>query len=61
MKTLAPTTDALVGTYRKFGQDGPVYQVLRMLHEQAVRIVVVETGEELDYPAEQALTDPEAE
>ena len=61
MKTLARATDDLVGTYRTFGEDGPVYQVLQKLDERAVRIVVVETGEELDYPAEQARTDPEAE
>ncbi len=61
MKTLARTTDDLVATYRTFGEEGPVYQVLRRAGEATVRIVVVETGEDLDYPAEQALNDPEAE
>ena len=61
MKTMARDANGLVGTYRTFGADGPVYQVLRQLDERSVRIAVVETGEELDYPAQQALDDPEAE
>ena len=61
MKTLARTVDDLVGTYRTFGVEGPVYQVLRKVNETTVRVVVVATGEELNYSAEQARNDPEAE
>ena len=61
MKTLARTTDDLLGTYRTFGEVGPVYQVLKKLSEDSVHIIVVETGEELDYPSGQALQDPEAD
>ena len=61
MKTLARTADELVGTYRTFGTEGPAYQVLHKLDERTVRVRVVETGEELDYPAQQAFDDPEAE
>ena len=61
MKTLARTADELVGTYRTFGAVGPAYQVLHKLDERTVRVRVVETGEELDYPAQQSLDDPEAE
>ena len=61
MKTLARTTDELVGTFRTFGAEGPAYQVLRKLDGSAVRVRVIETGEELDYPAQQASEDPEAE
>ncbi len=61
MKTLARTADELVGTYRSFGADGPVYHVLRKSDGGNVRVCVVESGEELDYPAQQALNDPEAE
>lgn len=61
MKTCNTATDELIGTYRSFGTEGPVYQILRMLGDDAVRIVLVETGEELDYPLQEALRDPEAE
>ena len=61
MNTLARTADELVGTYRKFGIAGPVYKVLSNVSEAKVRIVVVESGEELDYLVERALLDPEAE
>jgi len=61
MKTLANTADALVGTYRAFGPEGPVYHVLRKLDDAKVRVCIVESGEELDYLVQQALDDPEAE
>jgi hypothetical protein len=51
---------ALVGSFRSFGASGPVYQVVRRTDAGAVHIVVVESGEELDYPLEQAAVDPEA-
>lgn len=50
----------LVGTFRTFGEYGPVYEVMRPVNGQKVHVVVVQTGEELDYPTEQALSDPEA-
>jgi hypothetical protein len=61
MQTAAISADDLLGTYRSFGSEGPVYQVLERVGEEAVRILVVETGETLDYPVEQALADPEVE
>ena len=62
MKTLAAPQAApeLVGTYRKFGEYGPVYRVVGPVNGPKVHVVVVQTGEELDYPVEQALADPEA-
>ncbi|MFN0080123.1 MAG: DUF5397 family protein [Prosthecobacter sp.] len=62
MQTLtAPQTAAdLVGTFRSFGDDGPVYEVTSTVNGQKVHVVVVQTGEELDYPVAQALADPEA-
>ena len=47
----------LVGTFRSFGEYGPAYQAVSAVNGQKVR-VVVQTGEELDYPIEQALSDP---
>ena len=48
----------LVGTFRSFGEYGPTYQVVSTVNGQKVHVVVVQTGEELDYPVEQALQDP---
>jgi len=61
MKTLARTADDLPGTFRTFGTEGPVYQVLRKSGPDKVRIQVIESGEELDYLVSRALKDPEAE
>ena len=61
VKTLAHTADDLTGTFRTFGAEGPVYHVLRQIGGDKLRVCVVESGEELDYPVKQALVDPEAE
>ena len=50
----------LVGTYRTFGAEGPVYHVEGKVDDAKVHIVVVESGEELDYAVERAANDPEA-
>ena len=63
MKTIthARSVDDLVGTYRTFGAEGPAYEVLRIVHDDKVRVCVLESGEELNYSAQQSLEDPEAE
>ena len=61
MNMLARTADDLLGTYRMFGADGPVYRVIEKAGDAKIRIVVVESGEELDYLVVRALSDPEAE
>ena len=61
MKTVALSADDLLGTYRRFGADGPLYQVVAKAGETKVLIVVVESGEELDYLVERALRDLDAE
>lgn len=53
----------LVGSVRRFGLEGPVYEVIGVAGqgaagEQQMRIVVVESGEELDYSLEELLADP---
>lgn len=60
MDTLALTVDDLVGTHRTFGAEGPLYCVLSKRGDDEVRVRVIATGEELNYPAAQALEDPEA-
>ena len=59
MTTLDSTRAAeLVGTFRTFGEYGPTYQVVGTVNGEKVHVVVVQTGEEIDYPVEQALQDP---
>ena len=61
MKTLARTANDLVGTFRTFGELGPVYEVQYKVSDLKVHIIVIESGEELDYLVERALNDPEAD
>ena len=53
----------LVGTWRRFGRTGPVYEILSAGEPLAnghrlMRIRVVESGEELDYSLDEVLDDP---
>ncbi len=54
---------ALIGTWRRFGISGPVYEIIAEgkklpAGEETLRIRVVETGEELDYKLADILDDP---
>jgi len=54
----------LIGTWRRFGAVGPVYEIIGPGHERPggdrlVRIRVVETGEEVDYRLAEILDDPQ--
>lgn len=45
--------------FRRFGPDGPAYEVQSV--ESGVAVVrVIQSGETLSYPVKDALTDPEA-
>jgi hypothetical protein len=53
----------LVGTWRRFGSLGPVYQVLSEgapspNGDRRIRIHVLESGEELDYGVDKISDDP---
>ena len=53
----------LVGTFRRFGQFGPAYEVLARGNdgrdgEPRLRIRLIETGEEAEHAVRHALTDP---
>jgi hypothetical protein len=53
----------LVGTWRRFGLAGPVYEIVGLGkelpdHDRMMRVRVVETGEELDYRFTEILDDP---
>jgi hypothetical protein len=55
--------DRLVGTWRRFGAVGPVYEITNAGREmpdgdRMMRIRVVESGEEVDYRLTDILDDP---
>jgi hypothetical protein len=61
------TAESLVvplGTVKQFGETGPQYEVLAPAPpengRQMMRIVLVRTGEELNYPTEAILEDMDA-
>jgi hypothetical protein len=55
-------TQDLVGTWRRFGRAGPVYEVIGFGKPkdgiQTMRIRVIESGEETDYKLADLLADP---
>ena len=61
MQAIASNPKELVGSFRSFGADGPVYEVTGIVNDSTFRVIVVETAEELDYPIQQAIEDPEVE
>jgi hypothetical protein len=53
----------LIGTWRRFGRTGPGYEIIAQSGRSAsgsrmMRIRVLESGEELDYPLDEVLDDP---
>lgn len=51
----------IIGTLRRFGEMGIVYQVLAIIDDSFVKIRVLDTNEETSYPLEEAFLDPLAE
>ena len=47
----------LVGTFGRIGGIGPVFEVLGPADGDLVRICLLESGEEIDYPAADARAD----
>jgi len=63
MENPAIRPEQLVGTWRRFGAVGPVYEILnagRIVSDgqRLMRVRVIESGEELDYPFAEVLDDP---
>jgi hypothetical protein len=61
--TRLPLPAALIGTWRRFGLLGPVYEILCQGNilpngDVLMRVRVVESGEELDYRFADILDDP---
>ena len=58
-----PDQQSLIGTWRRFGLVGPVYEILAFDHhlddgDWMMRIRVLETGEEAGYKLTDLLADP---
>ena len=58
-----PLPTNLVGTWRRFGAVGPVYEIIRAGEKLPdgdclMRVRVVESGEEVDYRLTDILDDP---
>jgi hypothetical protein len=58
-----PIPASLVGTWRRFGEIGPVHEIIGGFQkspfgDRLMRVRVAEPGEELDYPLTEILTDP---
>lgn len=52
--------ERLVGTFRRFGDEAPMYEVVAIAEgRRAALIRVVESGEELEYPLEKVANDDE--
>jgi hypothetical protein len=55
-------TKTLLGTWRRFGSAGPVYEIIGAGKpnggHQTMRIRVIESGEEIDYRISDLLADP---
>jgi hypothetical protein len=49
---------SLVGSVRRFGKNGVLYEVLRQVDDASVLIRVLDTDEETPYPIADALKDP---
>ena len=52
---------SLVGQFRRFGEFGPAYEILRVVDGETVYVHVYTNGDEVNYPIIEALSDPIAE
>ncbi len=60
---MIPLPQMLVGTWRRFGPVGPVYEIIAAGDElpdgdRMMRVRVIESGEEVDYRFTDILDDP---
>ena len=61
--TMLPQPHTLIGTWRRFGPVGPVYEIISVGkelpdHDRIMRVRVIESGEEVDYRFTDILDDP---
>jgi hypothetical protein len=62
-KSIAPETTALIGMWRRFGELGPVYEIIgpagtNAAGQRTMRIRVIESSGETDYRLDQLHADP---
>ena len=53
-----PLSPSLVGTVRRFGPHGVLYEIVKILDEKRALIRVLDTGEEAAYSVDKILADP---
>ena len=53
-----PRAPTLVGTVRRFGPEGVLYEIIKILDERRALIRVIDTGEEAPYALDKILADP---
>lgn len=63
IRTLPVQPEQLVGTWRRFGVAGPVYEIIRAGQllpggDRLMRVRVIESGEEVDYKLTEIFDDP---
>ena len=58
---LSAATAPAAGQFRRFGEFGPAYEVVRLVSSSHAAIRVVYSGEQLDYSLDRLLQDPIAE
>ena len=63
MELVDPTNEqakanSIIGSYKRFGDDGIVYEVLDFIDDKTIKILVLDTGEETPYPLKDAENDP---
>ena len=58
MNLQSPISPALVGTVRRFGPHGVLYEIIRFLDDKQALIRVIETGEETPYALDKIISDP---
>ncbi len=55
---LSDDGQGIVGQFRRFGEEGPAYEVLRIVSKDEALISVVYSEEQLAYPIADVLSDP---
>jgi hypothetical protein len=58
MKPQPSMAATLIGTVRRFGPHGVLYEIVKLLDEKRALIRVLDTGEQTPYALENIIADP---
>ncbi len=58
LQSIPSPANALIGSVRRFGPHGVLYQVVDVVDDRRALIRVLDTGEETTYSLEHVLADP---